>query len=94
MAAVVIPAAFLASDQLNGRLLRGDKAVWVGLFGAPLAVIVTLGDNAHGPTFGDTPVSFFAVAALLLVILQRAVVTRPLASVYEISPKVGRPSDL
>jgi hypothetical protein len=60
MAALVIPAAFLASDQLTGGLMRGDKAMWIALFGAPLAVLVTLGDNIGGPTFGDTPVGLFA----------------------------------
>jgi Glycosyltransferase family 87 len=72
MAAIVVPAAFLATDQLRGGLLRGDKAIWIILFGAPLAVLVTLGDDASGLTFGGTPVSLFAVIALFGVILRRA----------------------
>jgi hypothetical protein len=72
-AAIVIPAAFLAKDQLNRGLLRGEKAVWIMLFGAPLAVLVTLGDNIGGPTFGGTPVSLFSSALLFLVILLRVV---------------------
>lgn len=72
MAAIVVPAAFLATDQLRRGLLRGDKAIWIILFGAPLAVLVTLGDNADGPTFGGTPVSLLAVIVLFGVILRRA----------------------
>ena len=74
MAAIVVPAAFLASDQLRRGLLPGDKAIWIVLFGAPLAVLVTLGDNAHGTTFGGTPVSLLTAIMLLAVILRRAIV--------------------
>ncbi|MBV9374644.1 MAG: DUF2029 domain-containing protein [Alphaproteobacteria bacterium] len=71
-AAIVIPAAFLAKDQLNRGLLRGEKAMWIVLFAAPLAVLVTLGDNIGGPTFGGTPVSLFAAFLIFVVILHRA----------------------
>jgi hypothetical protein len=73
MAAIVIPAAFLADDQLRHGLLPGDKAVWIALFGMPLGVLVTLGDNAHGVTFGGTPLSLVAAIALFAAILRRAV---------------------
>jgi arabinofuranan 3-O-arabinosyltransferase len=72
MAAVVIPAAFLASDQLDRGLLPGEKTTWIALFGVPLAVLVTLGDKVGGPTFGGTPVSVFAILLLLGVIVRRA----------------------
>jgi hypothetical protein len=72
MAALVIPAAFLAADQLDRGLLSGDKLVWIGLFGAPLALLVTLGDNAGGPTFGGVPVGLATVLALAATILRRA----------------------
>jgi hypothetical protein len=71
MAAIVIPAAFLARDQLCRGLLRGDKAIWLVLFGAPLAVLVTLGDNAHGITFGGTPASLLTTIVLFAAILRR-----------------------
>jgi hypothetical protein len=80
MAAILIPAAFLASDQLRGGLLRGDKTLWIALFGVPLAALVTLGDNVGGPTFGGMPVGLFAVILLLGMILRRAIVTRPIAA--------------
>jgi hypothetical protein len=73
MAAIVIPSAFLAADQLHRGLLPGDKAIWIVLFGAPLAVLVTLGDNAHGTTFGGTPISLLAAIVLFAAILRRTV---------------------
>ena len=69
--AIVIPAAFLATDQLSRGLLRGEKAIWIVLLGVPLAVLVTLGDNAGGKTFGGTPVSLFVASMLFFVILRR-----------------------
>ena len=72
MAAIVIPAAFLATDQLSCGLLRGEKTMWIVLFGAPLAVLATLGDNAAGKTFGGTPVCLFAAFMLFYMILRRA----------------------
>jgi len=71
MAAIVVPAAFLATDQLRRGLLWGDKAIWIMLFGAPLAVLVTLGDDRGGHTFGETPVSLLSVIVLFGVILRR-----------------------
>jgi Glycosyltransferase family 87 len=71
MAALVIPAAFLASDQLRCGVLSREKTIWLALFGLPLAVLVTIGDNLGGPTFGGTPVSLCAAALLLGVILRR-----------------------
>jgi hypothetical protein len=72
MATIVVPAAFLATDQLRRGLLRGEKIMWIVLFGAPLAVLATLGDNAGGTTFGGTPVCLFAAFLLFFVILRRA----------------------
>ncbi len=71
MAAIVVPAAFLATDQVSRGLLHGEKTMWIVLFGAPLAVLVTLGDNAGNTTFGGTPVCLFAALMLFFVILRR-----------------------
>jgi hypothetical protein len=79
MAAIAIPAAFLATDQLRHGLLRGDQAVWIILFGAPLAVLLVLGDYIGGPTFGGTPISLLTVIALFCVILHRARYPTPVA---------------
>jgi hypothetical protein len=74
-AAIVIPAAFLAADQLNRGLLRGEKATWIGVFAAPLAVLVTLGDNVGGTTFGGTPVGLLAVIMIFGAALRRVLGT-------------------
>ena len=79
MAALVIPAAFLARDQLSRGLLIGDKTFWIILFGVPLTMLVTLGDNLGGPTFGGTPVGLFAAILLLVMIFRRG--TAKLATV-------------
>jgi len=71
MAAIVVPAAFLATDQLRRGLLRGEQSIWIILFSAPLIVLITLGDNVGGPTFGGTPISLLTVIALFCVILRR-----------------------
>ena len=90
MAALVIPAAFLARDQLRGDLLIGDKTLWIILFGVPLAALVTLGDNVGGPTFGGTPVGLFTAILLLGMILRRAFVRPGSFENLEIRP--SRPS--
>ncbi len=72
MAALVIPAAFLAADQLDRGLLPGDKPIWIGLFAVPLALLVTLGDSAHHRTFGGVPIGLAAALALFAAILRRA----------------------
>jgi len=72
MAAIVVPAAFLATDQLRRGLLRGEQSIWIILFSAPLIALITLGDNVGGLTFGGTPISLLTVIALFCVILRRA----------------------
>jgi len=72
MAALVVPAAFLASDQMDRGLLSGDKTMWIGLFGVPLALLVILGDNVAGRTFGGTPVGLCAAVLLSAMIVRRA----------------------
>ena len=72
MAALVVPAAFLASDQMDRGLLSGDKTMWIGLFGVPLALLVMLGDSVAGPTFGGTPVGLCAALLLSATIVRRA----------------------
>jgi len=84
MAAIVIPAAFLATDQLRRGLFRGEKTMWIVLFGAPLAVLATLGDNAAGKTFGGTPVCLFAAFMLSCVILRRAFLRDPASSAAQL----------
>ena len=63
LAAIAIPVAFLASDQIRCGLLRGEQTTMIALFVASLAVI---------PTTGKAPVGAVILVALLCLILRRA----------------------
>jgi hypothetical protein len=71
LAAIAIPMAFLARDQISYGFLRGEQAIAVALFGASLAVLITLGDRPGGITFGGTPIGTLVTIGLLWVILRR-----------------------
>jgi arabinofuranan 3-O-arabinosyltransferase len=71
MAAIAVPTAFLASDQMRHGLLRGEQAILIGLFGIALALLVAFGDRPGGITFGSTPIGPLVAVALLGVILRR-----------------------
>lgn len=64
LAAIVIPVAFLASDQIRCGLLRGEQAVMIALFGASFMILVTYGSAPLGPV---------VMMTLLCVILRRAI---------------------
>src|SRR5262249_6032333 len=55
LAAIAIPVAFLASDQIRCGLLRGEQTVMLTMFGAVLAVLVIFADRPVGTTFGSIP---------------------------------------
>ena len=63
MAAIVIPAAFLASDQMHCGLLRGEQTIMIALFVACLVIPGSLGTMPLGPA---------VMITLLGVILRRA----------------------
>jgi hypothetical protein len=71
IAALAIPVAFLARDQIRCGFLRGEQAVLTGLFGASLAVLVAFGDRPGGITFGSTPIGPLVMITLLGVIVRR-----------------------
>ena len=62
LAAIAVPVAFLASDQIRYGLLRGEQTTMIALFVASLAVI---------PTTGKAPVGAVILVALLCLILRR-----------------------
>jgi hypothetical protein len=70
LAAIAIPVAFLASDEIRYGLIRGEQTTMLVLFVASLAVI---------PTTGKAPVGAVILVALLCVILRRALQTRELS---------------
>jgi hypothetical protein len=72
MAALAIPVAFLAKDQIECGLLKGEPITMIALFGGTLAALVVLGDAADHITFGSVPLGPFVVITLLAMILRRA----------------------
>jgi arabinofuranan 3-O-arabinosyltransferase len=61
-AAIAIPVAFLARDQIACGLLRGEQTIMLALFGASLGVLVALASVPLGPVI---------VIALFAIILRR-----------------------
>jgi arabinofuranan 3-O-arabinosyltransferase len=72
MAAIAIPAAFLARDQISDGFLPGEQATAVALFAAAVAVLFAFGDTPGRITFGATPTGLLMVLVLLCAILRRA----------------------
>ena len=64
MAAIVIPFAFLVTDQIEWGLLRGEQTIMIVLFVISLVMLVTLGGTPLGPIM---------TIVLLGVILRRAI---------------------
>jgi hypothetical protein len=62
MAVLVIPTAFLVTDQMHCGLLRGEQATMLGLVAASFATILAGGRAPIGP---------FVIIALLSLILRR-----------------------
>lgn len=71
MAALAIPVAFLADDQLRHGLLRGEQTTLLALFAAIVAALFGFGDSPGRTTFGSVPLGQFAVIVLLVLILRR-----------------------
>jgi hypothetical protein len=63
LAAIAIPVAFLASDQIRYGLLRGEQTTMIATFVVSLSVI---------PAAGKAPVGSIILVALLCLILRRA----------------------
>jgi arabinofuranan 3-O-arabinosyltransferase len=72
LAAIAIPIAFLASDQIRCGLLRGEQTVLLALFGTVLAVLVIFADRPVGTTFGSVPLGPVMMIIFLGVALRRA----------------------
>jgi len=73
MAAVAIPVAFLARDQMRCGLLRGEQITLLGLFCVILALLVIFRDPPGGIPFGCLPGIGPAVLIVLLSIMLRRV---------------------
>jgi arabinofuranan 3-O-arabinosyltransferase len=71
MVALVIPAAFLAKDQIGHGLLKGEAAIMSGLFGAAVALLVIFGDTPGRITFGGTPIGTLCALTLFATVVRR-----------------------
>jgi hypothetical protein len=63
LAAIAIPVAFLAKDQLNCGLLKGEQSIIIALFGAGVVVLFASGSIPIGPVMMIT---------LFLLVVRRA----------------------
>jgi hypothetical protein len=72
MAALAIPVAFLAKDQIGYGMLRGEQTIMIALLGVTAAALLVLGDSADHITFGGLQLGPLVVLTLLAVILRRA----------------------
>jgi hypothetical protein len=70
MAALAVPVAFLARDQIDHGLLPGEQTVLIASFLVALVVY---------PTAGSVPVGLLIVLALLALILRRAMSPAPIS---------------
>ncbi len=64
MAAIVVPVAFLAKDQMECGLMRGEQTCMIALFVASLLMLISL---------GGAPIGIFVTATILVVVLRRAI---------------------
>jgi glycosyl transferase family 87 len=76
MAAIAIPVAFLARDQMRCGWLKGEQTTLLALFCAILALLVIFRDPPGGIPFGNLPGMVPAVLiALLILIIRRLLIS-------------------
>ena len=73
MAAIAIPVAFLARDQMRCELLKGEQTILLGLFVVLLALLVIFRDPPDGMPFGSLPGIGPAVLIVLLSMISRRI---------------------
>jgi arabinofuranan 3-O-arabinosyltransferase len=72
LAAIAIPVAFIATDQIRCGLLQGERTILLALFGAVLVVLVIFADRPVGTTFGSVPLGPVVMITVLGLTLRRA----------------------
>jgi hypothetical protein len=72
-AAIAIPVAFLARDQMRYGLLRGEQTILLGLFCVTLALLVVFRDPPNGIPFGGLPAIGPAVLGVLICLVFRRI---------------------
>lgn len=74
MAALAIPVAFLARDQLRNGLLRREQATLLALFGIVLAAFGAFWINQDKLDFGMMPLGPIALITVMFLIVRRAAI--------------------
>jgi hypothetical protein len=74
MAALAIPVAFLARDQLRNGLLRREQATLLALFGIVLAAFGAFWINQEKLDFGMMPLGPIALITVMFLIVRRAAI--------------------
>ena len=71
IAAIAVPVAFLARDQIRHGFLWAEQSIAIVLFTLTFAVLLAFGDRQGGVTFGNVPLGPFVLVALLALVLRR-----------------------
>jgi len=84
LAAIAIPVAFLARDQIDRGLLRGEQTIMLALFIGSLSIL---------PSAGRAPIGAPVMLAILYLILRRVLHYRQRCAVFPIKlPRQSRES--
>jgi hypothetical protein len=74
MAALAVPVAFLARDQLRNGLLRREQATLLALFGIADAAFGAFWINQEKLDFGMMPLGPIALITVIVLIVRRAAI--------------------
>src|SRR5207237_312681 len=74
MAALAIPVAFVARDQLRDGLLRREQAFLLALFGIVLTAFGAFWANQDNFDFGRMPLGLIALVTVMFLIMRRAAI--------------------
>ena len=82
LAAIAIPIAFLARDQMRCGLLRGEQSILLGLFCSTFALLLIFRDPIDGTPFGRLP----GVGPAILIMLLAVILRRTLRPARDMGP--------
>jgi arabinofuranan 3-O-arabinosyltransferase len=89
LAALAIPVAFLAKDQMRAGLLRGEQTIMIALFSLIVSALAVFRDPPDGVTFGSIPLGPILTITLLGVILRRTLRPKPRPAAFAVSATSG-----
>jgi hypothetical protein len=74
LAAIGVPVAFIAKDQIRRALLKGEQTIFLVLFGATLSLLACFRDDPEGTPFGALPAFGPTILAVIVGITLRRVI--------------------